>query len=255
MFSFFQGHESDSASSVADFAQERAPLPRQKDQNKSLLDKLTQEKLDSKGKPGNKRNDLSSGAPPPSTVKVFHPTSPPVSSFFLSNYNDINILSFRRNPTLHIYHDIYFLHSFSHVRVSRSQPMLGGHPSSLTELHAQKHQVNFATTHPFFSSCPAFHARVCLEPELLSLLLFFFIDEILLFSSPSLKFPVLAPADASSEFSLFEALRETIYSEVATLISQNESRPHFLIELFHELQLLNTDYLRQRALFSLQVRV
>ena len=59
--------------------------------------------------------------------------------------------------------------------------------------------------------------------------------------------------DASSDFSLFEALRETIYSEVATLISQNESRPHFLIELFHELQLLNTDYLRQRALYSLQV--
>ncbi|XP_077574826.1 pericentriolar material 1 protein [Stigmatopora nigra] len=58
--------------------------------------------------------------------------------------------------------------------------------------------------------------------------------------------------DGSSEFSLFEALRETIYSEVATLISQNESRPHFLIELFHELQLLNTDYLRQRALYSLQ---
>lgn len=61
--------------------------------------------------------------------------------------------------------------------------------------------------------------------------------------------------DASSDFSLFEALRETIYSEVATLISQNESRPHFLIELFHELQLLNTDYLRQRALYSLQVTV
>uniref|UniRef100_A0A7N8Y857 Pericentriolar material 1 n=1 Tax=Mastacembelus armatus TaxID=205130 RepID=A0A7N8Y857_9TELE len=56
----------------------------------------------------------------------------------------------------------------------------------------------------------------------------------------------------NSDFSLFEALRETIYSEVATLISQNESRPHFLIELFHELQLLNTDYLRQRALYSLQ---
>lgn len=62
------------------------------------------------------------------------------------------------------------------------------------------------------------------------------------------------PVDASSDFSLFEALKETIYSEVATLISQNESRPHFLIELFHELQLLNTDYLRQRALYSLQVK-
>uniref|UniRef100_A0A8C5LUT3 Pericentriolar material 1 n=1 Tax=Leptobrachium leishanense TaxID=445787 RepID=A0A8C5LUT3_9ANUR len=58
--------------------------------------------------------------------------------------------------------------------------------------------------------------------------------------------------EAGSDFSLFEALRDTIYSEVATLISQNESRPHFLIELFHELQLLNTDYLRQKALFSLQ---
>ncbi|KAG7221883.1 hypothetical protein INR49_016909 [Caranx melampygus] len=113
-----EGHESDSVSSTADFAQERAPPSRHKDQNQSLLDKLTQEKLDSKTKLGNKRNDLSS--------------------------------------------------------------------------------------------------------------------------------------DASSDFSLFEALRETIYSEVATLISQNESRPHFLIELFHELQLLNTDYLRQRALYSLQ---
>lgn len=67
--------------------------------------------------------------------------------------------------------------------------------------------------------------------------------------------PLSHLVDASSDFSLFEALRETIYSEVATLISQNESRPHFLIELFHELQLLNTDYLRQRALFSLQVSV
>ncbi|XP_041640033.1 pericentriolar material 1 protein isoform X2 [Cheilinus undulatus] len=131
-----EGHESD-ISSTADFAQERAPLSRQKDQNKSLLDKLTQEKLDSKTKLGSKRNDLSSA---------------------------------------------------------------------------------YAWRTPFLSNRIA-----CTE----------------------------AP-DASSDFSLFEALRETIYSEVATLISQNESRPHFLIELFHELQLLNTDYLRQRALYSLQ---
>ena len=55
----------------------------------------------------------------------------------------------------------------------------------------------------------------------------------------------------TSEFSLFEALRETIYSEVATLISQNESRPHYLIQMFRELQLLNTDYLRQRFLYSI----
>ncbi|XP_067993568.1 pericentriolar material 1 protein isoform X5 [Melanerpes formicivorus] len=59
-------------------------------------------------------------------------------------------------------------------------------------------------------------------------------------------------SETGSDLSLFEALRDTIYSEVATLISQNESRPHFLIELFHELQLLNTDYLRQRALYALQ---
>ncbi|XP_054459637.1 pericentriolar material 1 protein-like isoform X2 [Anoplopoma fimbria] len=132
-----EGHESDSVSSTADFVQKRAALSHQKDQNKSLLDKLTQEKLDSKTKLGNKRNDISSA---------------------------------------------------------------------------------YAWRTPFLSNRIA-----CTE----------------------------AP-DASSEFSLFEALRETIYSEVATLISQNESRPHFLIELFHELQLLNTDYLRQRALYSLQ---
>ena len=58
--------------------------------------------------------------------------------------------------------------------------------------------------------------------------------------------------ETTSEFSLFEALRETIYSEVATLISQNENRPHYLIELFRELQLLNTDYLRQRSLYAIQ---
>ncbi|XP_068176755.1 pericentriolar material 1 protein isoform X2 [Antennarius striatus] len=133
----FEGQESDSVSSTTDFAQERAPSSRQKDQNKSLLDKLTREKLDSKSKLGNKQNDLSSA---------------------------------------------------------------------------------YAWRTPFLSNRIA-----CTE----------------------------AP-DASSDFSLFEALRETIYSEVATLISQNESRPHFLIELFHELQLLHTDYLRQRALYSLQ---
>lgn len=37
-------------------------------------------------------------------------------------------------------------------------------------------------------------------------------------------------SEAGSEFSLFEALRDSIYSEVATLISLNESRPHFLVQ-------------------------
>ncbi|XP_046569046.1 pericentriolar material 1 protein-like isoform X4 [Haliotis rubra] len=58
--------------------------------------------------------------------------------------------------------------------------------------------------------------------------------------------------DTGGDLSLFEALRETIYSEVATLISQNESRPHFLIELFRILQVLNSDYLRQRGLYAIQ---
>ena len=55
-----------------------------------------------------------------------------------------------------------------------------------------------------------------------------------------------------SGFSVFDALRDTIYSEVATLIANNEARPHFLVELFRELQMLTTDYLRQRALYNLQ---
>ena len=58
--------------------------------------------------------------------------------------------------------------------------------------------------------------------------------------------------ESKENATLFEALRDTIYSEVATLIAMNESRPHYLIELFRELQLLNSDYLRQRALYSLQ---
>ncbi|KAM8843208.1 pericentriolar material 1 protein isoform 3-T3 [Synchiropus picturatus] len=131
------GQESDGVSSITDICQKRAAPTHPRDKNQHLLDKLTQEKLDSKSSAGNKRNDLSSA---------------------------------------------------------------------------------YAWRTPFLCNRIA-----CTE----------------------------AP-DASSDFSLFEALRETIYSEVATLISQNESRPHFLIELFHELQLLNTDYLRQRALYSLQ---
>ncbi|XP_071846255.1 uncharacterized protein [Apostichopus japonicus] len=71
-------------------------------------------------------------------------------------------------------------------------------------------------------------------------------------SQRSVKTQSEVESEAGSEYSLFEALRESIYSEVATLISQNESRPHFLIELFRELQMLSTDYLRQRALYALQ---
>ncbi|CAD5118271.1 unnamed protein product [Dimorphilus gyrociliatus] len=48
------------------------------------------------------------------------------------------------------------------------------------------------------------------------------------------------------------ALHDTIYSEVATLISFNENRPHFLLDAIRLLQKLNTDFLRQRALYSLR---
>lgn len=69
------GHVSDSVSSTVDFIQERAPLPHQNDQNKRLLDKLTQEKLDSKTKCGSKRNDLSSGMSSASCSESCHLTS------------------------------------------------------------------------------------------------------------------------------------------------------------------------------------
>ena len=44
---------------------------------------------------------------------------------------------------------------------------------------------------------------------------------------------MFSESDAQSDYSLFEALRDSIYAEVATLISQNESRPHFLVSSFH----------------------
>jgi pericentriolar material 1 protein len=71
-------------------------------------------------------------------------------------------------------------------------------------------------------------------------------------SLPGQEDPLAPDSEDPPQLSLFESLRETIYSEVATLISQNENRPHFLIELFRELQLLSSDYLRQRALYSIQ---
>ncbi len=59
--------------------------------------------------------------------------------------------------------------------------------------------------------------------------------------------------DRSRRFSGdFDQLRENIYSEVAMLISQNEQQPQFLVELFRELQLLSSDYLRDRALDAIR---
>ena len=39
----------------------------------------------------------------------------------------------------------------------------------------------------------------------------------------------LATTEPPEDFSVFDALRDTIYSEVATLIANNENRPHFLV--------------------------
>ena len=49
----------------------------------------------------------------------------------------------------------------------------------------------------------------------------------------------------------FDELRETIYSEVATLISQNETRPQYLLNLFRELQHLKSKNSRDQALKSI----
>lgn len=51
---------------------------------------------------------------------------------------------------------------------------------------------------------------------------------------------------------LFEELRDNVYKEVANLISANENRPHFLIQLFRDLQHINSDHLRGRTLQSIQ---
>ncbi|XP_052861058.1 uncharacterized protein LOC128268083 [Anopheles cruzii] len=58
--------------------------------------------------------------------------------------------------------------------------------------------------------------------------------------------------DSKSTSKLFEALKENVYQEVKNLITANESRPHFLIQLFRELQLISSDPLRQRTLQSIQ---
>ncbi|XP_017773228.1 PREDICTED: uncharacterized protein LOC108560270 isoform X4 [Nicrophorus vespilloides] len=56
----------------------------------------------------------------------------------------------------------------------------------------------------------------------------------------------------SPKSKLFEELRENVYKEVASLISANQGRPHFLIQLFRDLQLISSDPLRRRTLQSIQ---
>lgn len=52
---------------------------------------------------------------------------------------------------------------------------------------------------------------------------------------------------------LFDELRENVYKEVVSLISANESRPHFLIQLFRDLQMIGSDALRHKILQSIQM--
>ncbi|XP_066253969.1 pericentriolar material 1 protein-like isoform X2 [Euwallacea similis] len=51
---------------------------------------------------------------------------------------------------------------------------------------------------------------------------------------------------------LVDELRENVYKEVASLISANEARPHFLIQLFRDLQKIESDSLRLKILQSVQ---
>ncbi|CAH1100286.1 unnamed protein product [Psylliodes chrysocephalus] len=52
--------------------------------------------------------------------------------------------------------------------------------------------------------------------------------------------------------SSFEDLKENIYKEVASLISANENRPQFLIQLFRDLQLVKSDNVRENVLHSIE---
>lgn len=59
--------------------------------------------------------------------------------------------------------------------------------------------------------------------------------------------------NSKSSSKLFDDLKENVYLEVSALIAANESRPHFLINLFRELQLISSsDPLRKRLMQAFQ---
>ena len=66
------------------------------------------------------------------------------------------------------------------------------------------------------------------------------ISPLIQYNCSSLLPPSLPPS-ASGDFSIFDALRDTIYTEVATLIATNEGRPHFLVSILLILQTLRKD--------------
>lgn len=77
------------------------------------------------------------------------------------------------------------------------------------------------------------------------------------FAQPDLNLASLANSnyrlDSKSSGKLFDDLKENVYLEVSALIAANESRPHFLINLFRELQLISTsDPLRKRLMEAFQ---
>lgn len=60
-------------------------------------------------------------------------------------------------------------------------------------------------------------------------------------------------SNSKSSSKLFDDLKENVYLEVSALIAANESRPHFLINLFRELQLISSsDPLRKRLMQAFQ---
>ena len=64
---------------------------------------------------------------------------------------------------------------------------------------------------------------------------------------------VAARQGSKSSSKLFDDLKENVYLEVSALIAANESRPHFLINLFRELQLISaSDPLRKRLMQAFQ---
>lgn len=58
--------------------------------------------------------------------------------------------------------------------------------------------------------------------------------------------------NTQSKSKLFDELRENVYKEVASLISANQGRPHFLIQLFRDLQMVSSDPMRRKTLQSIQ---
>uniref|UniRef100_A0A673IEJ3 Pericentriolar material 1 protein-like n=1 Tax=Sinocyclocheilus rhinocerous TaxID=307959 RepID=A0A673IEJ3_9TELE len=220
-------------SSVGDFQQNLASSDQQHDPNISLKTEymsfpppLQRSPLNNAEKRFQSQPDNVPDQNSPSSSPVPHPSTSRDLSYIPDSQESISSLPDRADPTI-------VTKTFRAGRKAAAQASLASRdktPNTKSRRRRGREQKLVCT----YSSCSTVDSR-------LSVFIFHFVLSV-----------CISSLDVSSDFSLFEALRETIYSEVATLISQNESRPHFLIELFHELQLLNTDYLRQRALYSLQ---